>query len=170
MLQAMIGLIETSLGHMVASRALLGKQPDDSLAAVRAADDALLKAEKVDYADLTAQSFLWAGIAYFYDGQSQEAQEFIDEAGKLKGYLREDDRKVLDLWVKYGIDRRSVETRSNGYVNGLRAANFQGGGGRRRSSSTSITRSPNRGGPTRKKQNENNDIPEFDSGKYSITI
>lgn len=146
---------------MVASRAINGLRADDALAAVCVADTAMYKAEQIDDPDLSAQAFLWAGIANFYDGQSEKAQGYLDKADALKNHLKSDtDRTVLALWIKHEAGNKSVEKRKDGYSKRFRL-------GKRRTSSagTASTIGSQKHNLHRiKATNKMNDLPEFDSG------
>ena len=122
---------------MVAARALNGKRRDDSLAAIHAADVAITMAEKVNEDDITAQASLWAGIAYFYHGDSKRSQFYLDRAHHLKEILELNaDKKILHLWTHYGVVNKSAETRREGYDRNYRFAPIIVGNRRRSSWST----------------------------------
>jgi hypothetical protein len=134
---------------------------DDALAAVCAANDAMYKAEQVDDPDLSAQAFLWASIANFYNGQNEVAQGYLDKADALKKHLKSDaDQKILGLWIRYGVGNRSAEKRMEGY-----SKRFQLGKRRTSSTGTASTISSQKHKLQRvKPTNKMNDLPEFDSG------
>lgn len=152
---------------MVASRAIRGVKPDDALPAVCVADDAMYKAEQVNDPDLSAQAFLWAGIANFYHGQSEVAQGYLDKADAMKKHLKSDaDRRVLSLWLQYGVGNRFVEKRMDGYSMRYKAGSKKAPqAGIRRTSSTGTASTVDSHIMEKvKPTNKMNDLPDFDDG------
>ena len=166
-LQWKIARVEQCLANMVASRAIRGMKPDDALPAVCVADDAIYKAEQVDDPDLSAQAFLWAGIANFYHGQSEISQGYLDKAHGLKKYLKSDaDRRVLSLWLRYGVRNRFVEKRMDGYSMRFKIGSKRApqAGMRRTSSTGTASTADSHKLQKVKPTNKMNDLPECDDG------